>query len=134
MLAEPLFDTLPTPAIAADLVKSLKAVAEDLKAGFVPLRIALPDAVLKSSTLELDAMPKSEKLQQDLLRWRFSKDMQRPEEAIICAGQSLGADSDKQLLFGQVLDRHWLDCLNRAFAQADIMPWSLNAIAGQRIE
>jgi hypothetical protein len=131
-LAEPLFDSLPTPAIEADLVKSLKAVAADFSTGFVPLRIALPDAVLRSSTLELDAMPKTEKLQQDLLRWRFSKDMQRPEEAIICAGQALGADNVKQLLFGQVLDRHWLACLNRAFAQAEIMPWTLNALAGYR--
>jgi hypothetical protein len=131
-LAEPLFDTLPTAAIEADLVKSLKAVAADFNTGFVPLRIALPDAVLRSSTLELDAMPQTEKLQQDLLRWRFSKDMQRTEEAIICAGQVLGAENGKQLLFGQVLDRNWLDCLHRSFAQAGITPWTLNALASYR--
>jgi hypothetical protein len=131
-LAEPLFENIPTPAIEADLVKSLEAVAADFKSGLVPLRIALPDAVLKTSTLELDAIPQTEKLQQDLLRWRFSKDMQRAEDTIVCAGQALGADNGKQLLLGQVLDRNWFDCMQRSFEQAAIIPWTLNAVASYR--
>lgn len=131
-LEQALFDTPPTPAIEADLAKTLSAVAEDIQSGFMPLRVALPDTVIRTSTLELDALPKTEKLQMDLLRWRFAKDLQRAEDTITCTGQALGPDNDKQLLLGQVMEHNWLDSLQRVFAQAKIIPWTVNAVASYR--
>ncbi len=131
-LAEPLFERDLTPSVEAEFVQALRTVAADVIPDFVPLRVVLPDAAVRCATLELDAIPSTEKVRQELLRWRFSKDMQRPEDSIACVGQRVGSDLDKQLFFAQALDRNWLNCLRRAFKQAEMMPWTLNSAATYR--
>ena len=67
-----------------------------------------------------------------LLRWRFSREWQRPEDSLDCRGLDLGKDQDKRLLFGQACDRLWIDCVRRALTRAAINPWSLNAASSYR--
>lgn len=132
VLAGPLFEGDPTPAIASGLAQALRAVGTDFIGGFVPLRVMLPDSAVRYATFELDAIPPREKVRQELLRWRFSRDMQRIEDSIACVGQPIGAHRGKRLLFSQAMDRNWVDCLRGAFKEAGLTPWVLNAAAAYR--
>jgi hypothetical protein len=126
-LAQPLFEGVSDQVAEAGLVAALQQVSAGFKQGFMPIRIALPDTVIRSSVFELDDLPRSPKLQQELLRWRFSKTLQRDEDTFVCTGQPLGAAGDKQLLFAQALEKDWYAMTQRALQQAGIQPWSLNA-------
>ncbi len=131
-LAEPLFESEPSPAVASGLAHALRDVSADFIRGFVPLRVMLPDPAIRYATFELDAIPPTEKVRQELLRWRFSRDMQRSEDSIACVGQPIGSHLGKHLLFSQALDKNWVDCLRGAFKEASLMPWTLNSTAVYR--
>ncbi|MGE5758682.1 MAG: hypothetical protein ACM3W8_07425 [Sideroxydans sp.] len=131
-LTERLFERDSTASIESELTQALQAVTADFAADFVPLRVALPDAAVRCATFALDAIPATETMRQELLRWRFSREMQRPEDSIVCVGQPAGSDLGKHLFFAQALDRNWLDCLRRSFERAGTAPWTLNSAASYR--
>jgi hypothetical protein len=128
----PLFSAQPTTAAEAGLADALHAISEGFRGEFASVHVALPDTVIRSTVLDLDELPKTRAMREALLRWRFSKDWQRPEESMDCSGFDLGEDRGKRLFFGQAGDRPWLDCVRRALARTGIMPWSLNAAAAYR--
>lgn len=131
-LATALFVGPPSAEAEAALAAALQSVGAELRAIFAAVHVALPDTVIRSTVFELDELPKSADLREALLRWRFAKEWQRPEESLECRGLDLGADQGKRLFFGQAGDRPWLDCVRRALARAEITPWSLNAAASYR--
>ncbi|HET9463738.1 MAG TPA: hypothetical protein VFO43_07210 [Thiobacillus sp.] len=131
-LAAPLFAGPPTAEAEAALAAALQSVGAELRAAFAAVHVALPDTVIRSAVFELDELPKSAHLREALLRWRFSREWQRPEESLECRGVDLGADQGKRLFFGQAGDRPWIDCVRRALVRAEITPWSLNAAASYR--
>lgn len=126
-LSAPLFTGVPTPAAAGALDGALQALGEELKAQFALTHVALPDTVIRSSIFELDEMPKSAALQSELIRWRFAKDWQRPEDSLECRGQDIGSAAGKRLLLAQAGDQAWIDCVKQALARAGLMPSSMNA-------
>ena len=125
----PLFAEQPAEAIEAGLVDALHAVSDKFREEFASVRVALPDTVIRSTVFDLDALPKTADMRGALLRWRFAKEWQRPEDSLDCCGFDLGEDRNKRLFFGQAGDRPWLDSVRRALVQAGIVPWSLNAAA-----
>lgn len=131
-LSSPLFDVLGfdvsgEQAAESDLVAALRQIVAGFKRGFMPIRVALPDTVIRSSVFELDEIPRAGKPQQDLLRWRFATMLQRNEDALVCTGQALGEAAGKKLLFAQALEKNVHALVQRALQQAEIQPWSLNA-------
>jgi hypothetical protein len=128
-LAKPLFGGASTAADEASLTEALRAVSEAFRGRFAAVRVALPDTVIRGAVFDLDELPKTENLRGALLRWRFAKEWQRPEEALECRGAALGEDGGKYVYFGQAGDRPWLGCVKGALAGAGIVPWSLNAAA-----
>ncbi len=131
-LAEPLFSGPPSATARAALAQAFREMTAGFRDEFAALSVALPDTVIRSSVFELDELPKSEGLRLALLRWRFAKEWQRPEESLDCRGEDLGTDGGKRLLFGQAADRAWLDCVRCALIDAAIAPWSLNAASAYR--
>ncbi len=131
-LSVPLFAAQPAMATEAGLADALHAISDEFRGEFASVRVALPDTVIRSTVLDLDELPKKADMRRALLRWRFAKEWQRPEDSLDCCGFDLGEDHGKRLFFGQGGDRPWLDCVRRALTQAGIMPWSLNAAAAYR--
>lgn len=128
----PLFAAHPVPETEAALVDALHAVSDGFRAEFAAVRVALPDTAIRSAVFDLDALPKTADMRNALLRWRFAKEWQRPEDSLECCGFDLGEDQGKRLFFGQAGDRLWLDCVRRSLEHTGIMPWSLNAAATYR--
>lgn len=128
----PLFSAQPTLATEARLAELLHAISDGFRDEFAAVHVALPDTVIRSTVLELDELPKNADMREALLRWRFAKEWQRPEDSLGCSGFDMGEDRGKRLFFGQAGDRLWLDCVRRALGQAGIVPWSLNAAATYR--
>jgi Tfp pilus assembly PilM family ATPase len=131
-LPEQLFSGQPGGAAEASLAEALRSVSEEFRNEFASVRVALPDTVIRSTVFDLDELPKTGELRTELLRWRFAREWQRPEESLDCRGFDLGEDGGKRVFFGQAADRPWLDCVRRALASAGIAPWSLNAAAVYR--
>lgn len=128
-LARPLFAGAPTLEDETGLAEALRAVSEAFRDKYAAVHVALPDTVIRSAVFDLEELPKTDELRGALLRWRFAREWQRPEEALECRGAELGEDGGKQVFFGQAGDRPWLACVMRAMAQAGIVPWSVNAAA-----
>jgi hypothetical protein len=131
-LSSPLFAGTPTAADEAHLTEVLREAGAVFRGRFVAVRVSVPDTVIRSAVFDLDELPKTEALRGALLRWRFAKEWQRPEEALECRGAELGEDGGKKVYFGQAADRAWLDCVRRALAAAGMVPWSVNAAAVSR--
>jgi len=131
-LPKPLFEAPPTAVDEASLAEALQGASAALSGKFAAVRVVLPDTVIRSAVLDLDDLPKTEEMRGALLRWRFAKEWQRPEDALECRGAELGEDRGKKVYFGQAADRQWLDSVKRALATAAIVPWSLNAAAVSR--
>lgn len=126
-LSLPLFVAQPTIETEAVLVEALLALSGEFCDLFASVHVALPDTVIRSTVFELDELPKSAAMRESLLRWRFAKEWQRPEDSLDCNGFDLGVDQGKHLYLGQAGDRLWLACVRRALERAGIVPWSLNA-------
>lgn len=131
-LSVPLFAAQPTIETEAMLVDALFAVSGEFRDLFASVHVALPDTLIRSTVFELDELPKSAVMRESLLRWRFAKEWQLPEDSLDCHGFDLGEDLGKHLYLGQAGDRLWLACVRRALAKAGIVPWSLNAAAVSR--
>lgn len=128
-LSVPLFAAQPTIETEAMLVDALLAVTGEFRDLFASVHVALPDTLIRSTVFELDELPNSATMRESLLRWRFAKEWQLPEDSLDCHGFDLGEDQGKHLYLGQAGDRLWLACVRRALARAGIVPWSLNAAA-----
>ncbi len=131
-LPAPVFTGQPTAEAEAGLVAALDAVSGEFRKDYAAVHVALPDTVIRSTVFELDELPKTSALREALLRWRFAREWQRPEDSMECRGQDLGTESGKHLLLGQAGDRPWVGCVQRALVQAGITAWSLNAAACYR--
>jgi hypothetical protein len=128
----PLFAAQPDMEAEHGLAKVLHAISEEFRGEYASVHVALPDAVIRSTVLDLDELPKTTEMREALLRWRLAREWQRPEGSLDCRSFDLGEDRGKRLLFGQAGDRPWLDCVRRALEQAGVMPWSLNAATAYR--
>ena len=132
ILSGALFEGQPSAAIEAELAAALQAISVDFRAKFASVHVALPDTVIRSTVFEFDELPKEAEMRDSLLRWRFSREWQRPEDSLECRGFDLGSDLGKRLLFAQAGDKAWIDCIRRALTRADISPWSLNSASSYR--
>ena len=81
-----LFAEQPTAETEARLVDALHAVSDGFLGEFVSVHVALPDTAIRSTVFELDELPKSEDMRSALLRWRFAREWQRPEDSLDCRG------------------------------------------------
>jgi hypothetical protein len=126
-LAAPLFAGSPTPQASAALAEALKAFPADLKRGYVPVHVSLPDAAVRVATFELDQMPKTHAAQLDLARLRFGRLGVNGGHVFAC--QPLARDGDKHLLFGMAGEDAWQRLVGEALSRAGIVAWSLSANA-----
>jgi len=131
-LAASLFEAEYTASIDETLVQALQALDSTFRHLYVPVHVALPDFVLRSSVFELDDWPRKRSWQQALLRLRFAQEWRRDEASLECQGESLGRAGARHLLWGQGGDRAWLDGVRRALARSGISAWSLNSAATYR--
>lgn len=128
-LTKPLFAGKPGAADETSLAEALRMLSEPFREKFAAVRIALPDTVIRSAVFDLEELPKTEELRSALLRWRFAREWQCPEEMLECRGAEQGEDNGMKVYFGQAGDRQWLGCVKNALAMAGVVPWSVNAAA-----
>lgn len=124
-LTVPLFTGKPAPAAVAALGTALTGLAAGLAREYVPLHVSLPDAAVRLTVLELEALPKTRAEQHELARWRLQQEA--GAGALACATQPLGADGERQLLLGLAIDADWQAAITAALAQAGLTAWSLSA-------
>src|SRR3989338_7630904 len=103
-----LFSGQPTAETEAGLADALHAVSDAFKKAFASVHVALPDTAIRSTVFELDELPKTDDMRNSLLRWRFAREWQRPEDSLDCRGFDLGEDRGRRLFFGPSGDRPWL--------------------------
>jgi hypothetical protein len=124
-LARPMFGGVSGAVDVDELSRVLTDMGVGFARRYVPVHVALPDALLRFSVLALDALPKTERLRADVARLQTARDsVHSPVE---WATQPLGEENGKQLLFAVGVDARCLRGVNDALEQAGIVPWSVNA-------
>lgn len=124
-LDTPLFRGAPSEQAGSALVKTLTSFAAHLSVRYLPVHVSLPDPVVRISTFELQALPKSRAGQVGLVKFRFGREA--GAGAGVYAAQPLGTESDKHLLLGMACDEAWQRLIHGAFAKAGIVAWSVSA-------
>ena len=118
-----LFDGPPTPAVRDALVAGLRAWPWRFERA---TNIALPDWLGDFRLFAMDALPNDPVAQNDLVRWRFAKELQHDETQVICAAQPMGAEGKTQLLAGVLYDKAWCELIQSAFAKFGVPVRALN--------
>jgi hypothetical protein len=115
-----------TSASAAALVPALTAAVGDRAPRFGPLHVSVPDAAVRVSLFELDAVPASRAAQDAFVEFR----MGREPGATRCryVSQPLGRGAGgKQFLLGLALEERWYLAIEGALQATGLRAWSLNA-------
>lgn len=115
-----------TSASAAALVPALTAAVGDRAPRFGPLHVSVPDAAVRVSLFELDAVPASRTAQDAFVEFRMSRESGATKYRYV--SQPLGrAKSGKHFLLGLALEEKWYLAIETALQEAGLRAWSLNA-------
>lgn len=115
-----------TSMLASSLVPALTAAVGDRARRFGPLHVSVPDAVVRVSLFELDALPASRAAQDAFVEFRMARDAGATRYRY--ASQPLGrGNSSKQFLLGLALEERWHLAIEGALKAAGLRAWSLNA-------
>ncbi len=124
-LSHPLFHGAPTPTHKAELIRVLTEISVDIQRVYVPIHVALPDALARFSVFELEAIPKTVKQRNDLVRLRAKESS--ADMALAWMTQPIGSEEKHQLLFAQGMETAWLRLVHEALEEVGIVPWSINS-------
>lgn len=116
----------PADAHASALRDVLARLVPEARKTFVPVHVALPDALGTIMVFAMDSLPKREPVRRRLIGWRMAQELGVPETAIEVACQDLGAADGKRLVLGQGLHAGWLGLARDALSGAGIVAWSIN--------
>lgn len=112
---------------ARSLHKSMQTLIEGITPEACPIHVAIPDLAVRSTTFELDALPKSRSTLTSLACWRMAKEFGGSEDEFECQINVLGVEQKKHLVYVQAGDRYWLDQIRSALKLRNAMPWIINS-------
>lgn len=124
---QPLFEHDDIHPNSDALSKALKTIVNSLDNRSSPIHVALPDTVIKTSTFELDDLPKSNKTLSSLAQWKMADNFGRIDRELVCRTLSLGTDNGKHLLYAQAGYRYWIEHITSSFNACGIVPWTINS-------
>lgn len=130
-LTQPWFNGKPQPANIAELGAALKALVSQFDAA-ASIALSLPDPTGSYAIFEFEVLPKTREALNDLVRWRFAKELHHDEATIVCQSQRLGAVKTQQAVFAVALDRAWLTAALDAAAVAGLVVAKLDTGIGYR--
>ncbi len=114
-----------TSASVAALVPALTAAVGDRAPRFGPLHVSVPDAAVRVSLFELDALPASRAAQDAFAEFRMGREPGATRYRYV--SQPLGrAAGGKQFLLGLALEERWYLAIEGALKEAGLRAWSLN--------
>ncbi len=116
----------------SSLAPILKELTTEIAGRYLPLTIALPDAVVHTEVLELDELPKKHSAQLDLARFRLARELGADVKDIAGACQDLGLNGNRRLLLALAIDRQWLQALIGASRAAGLVVWRVTTDACRR--
>ena len=115
-----------TSAAAAALASALTAAQGDRAPRFGPLHISVPDAAVRMSLFELDAVPAARAAQDAFVEFRMARESGATRYRYV--SQPLGrGKSGKHLLLGLALEERWHLAIETALQETGLRAWSLNA-------
>jgi hypothetical protein len=115
----------------ASLVSAVRAALDGQSPPFGPLHVSVPDAAVRWSLFELDALPGSRAAQDAFVKFRMGRDL--GETHCRYTSQVLGRGSGtKQWLLGLALEEGWYQIVEQALRQSGLRAWSLSASAFRR--
>lgn len=118
-------ETSAAAAVAA-LVPALTTALGDRPPKFGPLHVSVPDAAVRVSLFELDAVPPSRAAQDAFVEFRMGRESGEAKYRYV--SQSLGrAAGGKQFLLGLALEERWYLAIEGALQEAGLRAWSLSA-------
>ena len=114
------------PTGVAALVLAIRAALDGQPPSFGPLHVSVPDAAVRWSLFELDALPGSRAAQDAFVKFRMERDL--GEAKCRYTSQALGRGSGgKQWLLGLALEEGWHQVVEDALRQTGLRAWSLSA-------
>lgn len=116
----PLFQGTPGEESTSALAAALEPIREATRKSFVQIQVALPDPAIDLKVFALEVLPGTRKERDSLVRFRVQKEGHNAGSDIACVSQPLGEAGGKQLLFGLAVDAAWLECVQRAFKDAEL--------------
>lgn len=132
ILALPLFERTPSATLQAELTELWTRLLPEAPRTYCPVHVALPDAALQFALFEIDALPKGEPAQQELVTWLFAREHQLDAENIACTWKNLGVVGDRQLLLAAAMPRAWLNVLSDSLCAAGVVAWTIDALMRYR--
>ena len=118
-LKTPWFVGAPSPTAIAELTAACQRIAAIVPAAEV--YVSLPDPSASYAVFAFDALPESDAALDDLVRWRFGKDLHFDEGSIVCRCQRLGQTRGHESVLGIALDRAWLAGVQQALDDAGVV-------------
>lgn len=117
-LKTPWFVGEPSPAAIAELTAACQRIAAIAPSADV--YVSLPDSSASYAVFAFDALPASDAALDDLVRWRFGKDLHFDEGRIVCRCQRSGQTRGHESVLGIALDRAWLAAVQQALDDAGV--------------
>ncbi len=116
-----LYKGMPAPDLAGQLAPLIAKVAAGAAGRYTPVCVAIPDPAAGLNVLELESMPPSAAEREALARWHLEK-LWPSGTALTCRIQELGMADGKPLLLVSATPSAWLEGLNTACRQANVVP------------
>lgn len=85
------------------------------------VQVSLPEPSATYAVFDFDAIPPSNAALEDLVRWRFGKDLHLNEAAIVCRCQRLGRTREHESVLAVALDSAWLAAVQQALDDAEMV-------------
>lgn len=101
-----------------DIIKILSEIKSSIGSSFSPIQIALPDPLFSIKCFELDEQPRSKKVQDEYVNWKFSKLLNNKNLA--CNSQLF--NSNTHCLLGIALDKLWINQITEIFKKTNLHP------------
>ena len=120
-----LFAGEPAASTAA-LVSALTAAVGARAPRFGPLHVSVPDAAVRTSLFELDAVPASRAARDEFIEFRMGREPGATKCRYVSQPLGRGAGG-KHLLLGLALEERWYLAIEGALQAAGLRAWSLNA-------
>lgn len=127
-----LFKGTPTVAQARGLREVFSNLLPEQRRKHIPIHVALPDPTALIVVSEVDNVPRTKPLREQLVRWHMSKEFGVREGEVEVATQEFGDEGEKRLLFGQAISVDWLNLLREALTSSELTAWSVNQAACAR--
>ena len=133
--------SLPQPgaaALEAGQMAALAPVLAEVRARigrrFVPIRVILPDPLVRSRVYAFDEIPRSDAALERLAAWRLQREYALEATALCCAAQRLGQLDGRELVLAAAIPAAVAVGLEQVFAAHDLVPAAIVPAMQARLE